>query len=561
MDLSVRIVLDDDVFALIEDASFIEAWSSLAAADQKATLIQEHAFVSTWYKTYAGKFSPVLCLAYTDGDELAGLMPLARNKACNSLVHAGANQAEYHGWIARPGADHNFIVSSLIELQKNFDFKRWAWRWLPPGTPSDWLSASELTDAGIHILHREQMSPVLDLKDEDKLRKVTRSSSIKSKINRFKKRGQYHFERIDNTAAARDLMGTLAMQCDFRQGAINDSTPFMSDENKSDFFINRMNHPHANHFSVLWLNDNPIAFHIGACDRERVLLGLSSYDPIEGSNSPGTVLMAELITMLASEGYRYFDLTPGGDAYKERYASGHERLYMPTLVTTAKAKTVLAARNGLREALKSGLQKFNVNENAVKQVRHLASNPTSLANAGTLSALMDKPTFSIKDIAGLHQLDPACRHPQPSHCDEVASQRYADLLKHSEHSNTRDRNLFLLQSLRRFEAGDKFYSIIRDNKLAQYIWLKSTACDKKASKSGLFDCLPDNSVILYDAFTRSGHEHQLPIQNLIEHVLSDHRLDDASIYALPLVGQSEFNTALHTIGFRPRTKLGKESFG
>jgi CelD/BcsL family acetyltransferase involved in cellulose biosynthesis len=43
--------------------------------------------------------------------------------------------------------------------------------------------------------------------------------------------------------------------------------------------------------------------------------------------SPGSVLIFQLASQLAGQGYKYFDLTPGDDAYKERFATAHDEAF------------------------------------------------------------------------------------------------------------------------------------------------------------------------------------------------------------------------------------------
>ncbi|MEW5766864.1 MAG: GNAT family N-acetyltransferase [bacterium] len=316
MDFSLKIITDSEVDSLIERPDFLLSWSQLAKKDRKVTVIQEPPFVITWYKQYKNKYTPVLCLGYNKTGELVGLMPLAKSLDNDSIVHAGAHQAEYHGWVSDPEVDEDFPVACLIGIKRRFNPKIWKWRWLPPQTPINWFSSKSLSQEGIFVKYRRQASPLWDLRDLEKLRQVQKNKSIKSKLNRYKKKGEFYLERVCDKARTQELMPILKEQCDLRQEAIHSVRPFTNDSNKAKFYIEAQNYPEANHFTVLWSNNKPIAFHFGPCDDQGVYWGLSSYDPLEGKNSPGTLLIIELAKKMREEGFQYLDLTPGGTNIK-----------------------------------------------------------------------------------------------------------------------------------------------------------------------------------------------------------------------------------------------------
>ena len=82
----------------LADPDFIRAWGELAHKDPKQTALQEPPFVTTWYRAYQQRYRPLLCLAHDAAGQVAGVMPLALGPG-GEIVHAGAHQAEYHGWI------------------------------------------------------------------------------------------------------------------------------------------------------------------------------------------------------------------------------------------------------------------------------------------------------------------------------------------------------------------------------------------------------------------------------------------------------------------------------
>lgn len=305
------------------DAGFLAAWRALVAAETKHALVQAPEFVLPWYGAYAEGCEPLLVEGRAADGELVALLPLAR-RAQGTLVHAGAEQAEYHGWLTRAGRDGEFLVPALEALRAGPGFAGWRWRWAPPGADTRWTP--ELEARGFTVVREERPAPVWELARSERLAGLLENRSTRAKFNRYRKRGELVLERVRDPARTRALLAVLARQCDFRQEVVHGVRPFGDDPRKLEFFVARQAFPEANHFTVLRCGEEPLAFHFGACDGRTCLYGLTSYAPHEGKHSPGTLLLIELARALAAEGFHELDLTPGSDPYKQRFATGERDL-------------------------------------------------------------------------------------------------------------------------------------------------------------------------------------------------------------------------------------------
>jgi hypothetical protein len=352
MNLEIRIIKNNDVFDLLNDKDFILQWEKLADQNEKVTVIQERPFVLTWYSQYCNKYQPILILGFDENSNVVGLMPLAYSLKNNYLVHAGDGQAEYHGWLSNKEADQDFPIQAMIAVKRHFKLRKWQWRPMPPRSQINWLYSDELKRNGIYIKIHEENSPVLDLNDEDKINKIKKNKSTQIKLNRYKKRNGFYIERIKSKEKAKQIFDILAAQCDFRQMARHESAPFGRDENKKQFYIERLNFPENNHFTVMWSDNIPIAFHFGACDSDTVYWGLSSYNPLEEKNSPGSILIVKMIELLKEEGYRYFDVTPGGAQFKEKYSSFHQKILTPAIYFIKRDKIIVDVKHFVRQTIK-----------------------------------------------------------------------------------------------------------------------------------------------------------------------------------------------------------------
>jgi CelD/BcsL family acetyltransferase involved in cellulose biosynthesis len=79
-------------------------------------------------------------------------------------------------------------------------------------------------------------------------------------------------------------------------------------------------------FTRLEWNAHPIAFHFGASYAGRYLFGIPSFAIELERQSPGEVLLRQLIMAAIEEQAAIFDFGIGAEAYKFRFATDQERL-------------------------------------------------------------------------------------------------------------------------------------------------------------------------------------------------------------------------------------------
>jgi hypothetical protein len=554
MDIEIKIVRNNAVLVMLNDKDFISQWKQLADGDEKATIIQEPPFVTTWYKQYKDKYEPVLILGYDRNACLVGLMPVAFHLKKKYLTHAGDNQAEYHGWLCRKSDDIDFLLQALIAIRDNFKLKYWKWNSIPPRSDLSWLKSDIFKSQKIYINFYSEDSPILDLKDEVKLNNLKKN--LTNKINRYKRRGNFYFERIKSKEKAFGVFDILAKQCDFRQMAAYGKMPFTNDRNKKNFFIERLDYPENNHFTILWSNDNIIAYHFGPCDSDTVYLGLTGYNPVEEKNSPGSILIVMLAEFLRNEGYRYLDLTVGGN-YKEKYCNLHQKLYMPTIYFSRKGKIIadykLFLRNtgkyiiskigGQPEVLSGKLKDFT------KSVKIIFNSKPSVITRNLISSFYDKKVYIVYklDIDNYSMID----HNHP-----VRINKYPDLLLSADPNSSYKKEL-LKNALRHFCQEDLLYTVVLDGVLAQYGWMtRGGACQKPPDEIMQFDT-PVNSYILYDFFTEKNFKKEL-LHDILGHMIDECRTKGAAEAYIPVneINISERNL-IQESGFKMHHKFIK----
>ena len=363
MNWQLDVLRGRSVLQAVKSPELVAAWSEAAAADPKSTWFQEPTFVRAWFAAYHRSFEPILALARRNADNrVVGLLAAGLSSGGDRLVHAGANHAWYHGWIAAPEVEGDFPAAATTEILRTTGVRTWRWNYLPPRAPADWAEGA----AGGAIIGEER-SPIWELNTQDAIDRHLQSRSLRNYINRYRRRGELALRRAATTTEAHRWLDLLAPWCDLRHGAVHADLPFRDDPYKLPFhqeLIARgaagMQSDPSVLTSALLLDHRVLAVHLGAFDGTRLYLGLHGYNPTEGKQSPGTILLIELAQQVAALGGTEIDMTPGGEPWKERWATRSEPVARVELHATAARRAVARAHRGLREQAKHVLSSVGV---------------------------------------------------------------------------------------------------------------------------------------------------------------------------------------------------------
>ncbi|MEM8886912.1 MAG: GNAT family N-acetyltransferase [Bacteroidota bacterium] len=528
---TIHILHGSKALGLIEDNNFREEWLNLADHTPGFSTLQEPNFVLCWYQHYAQVFKPVIAYSRDEEGNLKAFIPLALHTSEGFLCHAGSVYAEYHGWLARPEDTTEFFSKLLPQLKAEFSLNKWEWQWIPPHIPFENVLGLDLKEMEIYLDFEMQETPEWNLLDEAKLKKTWKSSSLKSKIRRLKKRGTYRFEVIEDPQRLNDVLQIAQYQCDFRKEAVNNVRPFADDPRNIDFSTAIMERSAGLHNSALWLDDQLLAFHSGTTDGERVCLGMICFDPTEFKSSPGTILLAELARHLSENGYKTFDITPGKDGYKNRYANHRTPLRKPMVYfcRSAYLKAQLAKQaKGMIEAV---LERYFPKIIGVPHLRKIVQDHLSRIKELRLSNLISYigSRFFRKMVFRIYRINNLTTD-KGSHFQEIVKkQSYQDLMLYEDKFPHLSRRSLLIEAMDKFKSQEKLYSISENGQLQSYAWMKQTKED-----STIFEThIPAGAFVFQDFYIKEGKTGQDCFAKLIACMLDDaHQEKDKQIYLL-----------------------------
>lgn len=441
----------------------IAAWTRLYDTCSWATPYQSPLFARVWLKHYGDLWEPLLLVSTGIDKQLSGILPLARRG--KTITGIGAQQAEYQAWLCIEADAEVFLASALRTLFQAFPDACLRLRYIEPGIASN--AVKSLNKSQSNLMIQSHLRPLMAL-DSAAIDAVLRKKGNRSKLNRLKRRGELELV-CDKLEMDRETsLDEIIEYYDFRQGAVNDSRPFLEDPCKRAFHLDWLAiEPDQLEVCRLCLDGRTIAALVGVIGPSRTSNAILAYSPHYARQSPGKLHLYLVAQTLSGKGQSWLDLTPGGDPWKERFATHHDEV----LELNAWANPAIVQRLKRRQM---------VNQAARRLLQSLGISPTKLKS--WFSALRGFRFRTILDI--LRRLPPQrieCRIYRMNletwvekGGDKDALIRInalADITRFDPSDSAQSRHHFLESALNRIERGEKVYSVCVDDILLHFGWL------------------------------------------------------------------------------------------
>lgn len=476
----VDLLVGDQVYRLLDDSAFKEAWHILYTSCAWATAFQSWEFIATWYLVFKNDYTPVL-LKFEQEGRLTGLLAMAipdsdrvnaeGKQGSVRFVGAGEYEAEYQCWIAEPENSDYFITSALTKLLQHYPKARIMFRFLPPHIPLAWLDHDHKWRK--LCVKQAFKRPLLEIKSPLAEKAFRITNQYKTKLNRLKKIGTVKFERVTEQQVFESVLPEITLQFDFRQGGLFNKNQFRDKPLKGEFMKELFRHKLL-HVTLLKVNEDIIGSMVAVADRGWVYLqGINTHSPFYAKHSPGILHFLNLGQLLAHEGVDVFDLTPGGDTYKERLATSHDQVY-GLLITSHKGfRLKRMIKKELQDYLvRTGRRPMTVELQIKKQVYLLKNRLNSAKKIGYTSAIrqllrsdMDRALYHL-DTKNLSEgsLLSAMHIKKNSLNDMLDFDKDTELTRWE----------FLENTMRLFELGHHAYTWAEGGRLMACAWFAYT---------------------------------------------------------------------------------------
>ena len=494
----------------LTDGAFLAAWTELQHHSPHATVFQAPAFALAWYGAYAQEWEPVIVITSQDGrGGLLGLWALAYRSSDRTLVHVGAHQAEYHAWLARPGEDAAYLAAAWTALRRDLPFRQLLCKYLP---------ALHLTDTLVSVLGRNRVAfrrherPLARLDAAD-IRASFAKKGNKSRFNRLKRLGAIEFRRITQREELEAKLDALIDFYDFRQGAVNHSVPFREDPRKRAFHLALFDAAGEDIiFTATLLDGRPIAGFWGLASGETAHLGMLIHSPFLAEHSPGKLHVMQLSERLLAEGRTVLDLTPGGDAWKERFANDHDEVAEAVLYASPATHHRDAALEALGRTARTLLGWVGISPARARAAAALLRKASPARVLRKLRAWVgESREFRVyradRNLAQRCTEDPRLRR------DDLA-----DLLLFRPGEPWQSRDGFLSAALERLEQGQSAFTIRLEGQLAHCGWMAAQS-ESRMTEVEQSLTFPPGSMALYDYYTPPGFRGRGLYRAAIGHML------------------------------------------
>jgi RimJ/RimL family protein N-acetyltransferase len=314
-----------------------------------------------------------------------------------------------------------------------------------------------------------------------------------------------------------------------------------------DFHLDLLEkYPELMHITVTTLNEKALAAHIGIVSKEQVYLGILAYSPFYGGYSLGKIHLMLLGRQLMEEGINCLDLTPGEDAWKERFANAHNETAVLTFYGSTKAQTINLVKTQGKIWVRKGGEVFHLPPERIQQI---SKNLKRLRLRNALSNLSPW-AWKMGEIRVYRlSLEPAQDPPRQT---TFKRDHLEDLLLYDEAGRSGlSKQAFLADALERLERNEHVYSLASGGRLNYCSWLAEQASEIALSKAGLRYQIPEKSAALYhfSASPVAGGEDLF--EPALRQMLADLRQSEAiqQAYVFILADNAPARQAVEQLGF------------
>jgi hypothetical protein len=338
----INIFLKEKANRLLEDIDFLESWAQLEKDNTiKSSIFQKPGFLIRWFRAKRNEFSPIILAEYEE-NRLKALLILAIDideiespSKKTKIIGAGEYDAEYQGFLCSHDQPLTFLEEAVGKVFLQFPRAQVSIRFFLDSKFVGELKKNPKLKKWLTI--QEFTRPIAELQTPD-LDKILRKRHLKAKINRFKRAGNAELEVIHKKERLVEVLPRVMLLYDFRQGALFNKYPSTKFMNESPLFVELLDSG-AMHFSLLKLDGEVTSCIVCYHNDSWVhLAGMITYSPFFAKLSPGLVHIYLLSEKLRAEGFEFFDLTPGYDGYKDKFATSNDVVFELTFSSNQTSK-------------------------------------------------------------------------------------------------------------------------------------------------------------------------------------------------------------------------------
>jgi len=302
-------------------------WNRLAACGSTNTVFQTHQWASSWMAAF-GQDHATLFLSASNSQGVAALAALvARRRQPRVLRFLGEGRADYCDLLADP-RQPEAATALLRALLADSSWDVIEFNNVPERSQTPEMVRATCAHGGYRLLTSHQyVCPTLLIEGhEDSAQRIREKASLKRREKYFRRRGRLVCRHLTRQADIEVYLERFFAQHISRWAGRSPSL-FLDDSNRTFYreLVRQLSPEGWLLFSIVELDDQPIAFHFGFDYCGSVLWYKPSFEPLHAAGSPGLVLVRELISYAVVNGRHELDFTVGAEPFKARFTNAARR--------------------------------------------------------------------------------------------------------------------------------------------------------------------------------------------------------------------------------------------
>lgn len=540
--MNLKLHIGSQALMLVRSEEFQSKWKSLYDGCPWVTAFQHPDFVTPWYELYYEKFLPVIVLGEAEDKSLVGLFTLALHENGKKLVGAGERQAEYQGWLEKPEAGNAFIQDAVKKIFDFFPGVDLCLKYLSPGIPLNWISLDR--DYEKIFCLRSHARPIMKI-DAVEMERQRRKKNHRQNFNRLNKLGEVRFEKVSEHDHFIRIFDEMCIQYDFRQGALHHNMPFSNDPVKKLFCL-ELHKRGLLHTTILTVGGEIVASHFGLMSQgSAVHLGINTHAPAFAAHSPGNLFLAMLGVYLAEEKIPVLDLTPGGDGYKENFATEHDVVFDLIAYGNVMVRWRTEALLSAKRIVKNKMQKAGMSTADVWRALGRLTRFKEIGLLGVLEHLRDKAITQERVYRYCQETPSPVKNPLL-----ISKDCLNDILLYDSRSASVTRWEFLKMAMERMERSSHLYSFVRNEKLLISCWVSECYPGQNQKLPEQLAALPDAVIVLSDLYVHRQFDVSEIVQHFIAQILCELKSNhDTQFIYFSGALSNELQTVIQRCGF------------
>ena len=500
--MNYHFIVGEEAKKLLADKNFQQQWDRLYQDCLWATSFQSFSYSSIWYEEYSSHYEPVLALSYDAEDRLINLFPLARHIATQSVVCSGDNQTEYKAWLSSEDDSSSFFTQCMEDI-KGINANDVFQMEYMPSQFVEYFNSLKLDHLNYAVEIKK--NPLVKFNTTPEPWASLKKKSNKSRLSRLKKVGELKIKLYNFSGQQKpeisgvELINMVKDSYDIRQGAMNSVLPFLDDNNKLAFFSRLLEESPDFRAIIMYLGDDFLASIIGPINKDgRLSNCIISHNPLFAKHSPGKFVIFMASQILHQDGVESLDLTPGGDAWKDRFANHYEEVGVGSFYLTPYRQWIDQGKDRIRGIAKQLLVKADIKPDTIKEkiavLKTLKSDQLKILNEikshqiKALKELRSNPLTALKELR-TNSLNAISR---PSHKEHKPQTLYAlptdkakaveknsilevnnlsNYLKFNPDEIFSEKDSFFQHVLKKMQEGAQGYSYVEKSYLKCIFWL------------------------------------------------------------------------------------------